>query len=132
MSLFNSEAEDKAMTMLPSMVAFRGDLSVFNILDIIQLIHTAQKTGKLCVYEYSRRLIGEVIFNFGRVVSARYSDCDDEGAVENLLQVQDGSFEFLPSLNPFQVRIHLSTPSLLMQCLKHLDEQGTSLVGQHA
>jgi hypothetical protein len=119
------------MTMLPSMVAFRGDLSVFNVLDIIQLVHTSQKTGKLCIYAMNRRLIGEVIFNFGRIVSARYVDCDDEGAVQNLLQVQEGSFEFLPSLNPFQVRIHLSTPGLLMQCLKQLDEQSASLVGQH-
>lgn len=120
------------MTMLPSMVAFRGDLSVFNVLDIIQLVHSSQKTGKLRIFSFGRQELGEVVFNHGRIVSAHCVESDNESAVHHLLRVRDGSFEFLPSLNPFKVCIHLSTTSLLMQCLKQLDEEGVSLVGQHA
>ena len=120
------------MTMLPSMVAFRGDLAVFNVLDIIQLVHSSQKTGRLRIASYNRQEMGEVVFNHGRIVGAHCSDSDNEGAVHKLLRIKIGSFEFLPSLNPFQVRIHLSTPSLLMHCLKQLDEEGFTLAPQPA
>lgn len=116
------------MNMLPSMVAFRGDLTIFSVLDIIQLVHSSQKTGRLRILSAERWEIGEVIFNHGRIVGARSGEVDNEGAVNKLLRVRTGSFEFLPSLKAFQVQIYLSTPNLLIRCLKQMDEEVAALV----
>ena len=127
-----SVAGDNAMTMNPLMVAFHGDLTVFSLLDIIQLVHSSQKTGRLRLYSKMRKESGEIVFNQGKIAAVRTSHSSDETALQQLFQMELGSFEFQPSAVPFYARIQLGTPTLLMRCLQHMDEQRIMLAGQTA
>jgi Domain of unknown function (DUF4388) len=120
------------MTMLPSMIAFHGDLSVFKVLDVIQLVYSSRKTGRLRIISQLGREIGEVVFNAGRIAAARSTNSSDEPAVQQLLEVERGRFDFLPSPVPFHARIQVSTPNLLMRCLQKLDEKGVMFTSQPA
>jgi hypothetical protein len=120
------------MTMLPSMIAFHGDLSVFKVLDIIQLVYSSRKTGRLRIISQLGREIGEVVFNAGRIAAARSVLSSDEPAVQHLLEVKQGRFDFQPSPVPFHSRIQVSTPNLLMRCLQHLDEKRIMFTSQPA
>jgi hypothetical protein len=120
------------MTMLPSMIAFHGDLSVYKVLDVIQLVYSSRKTGRLRIISQVGREIGEVVFNAGRIAAARCTHFCDEPAVQQLLGVTRGRFDFQPSPVPFHARIQTSTPNLLLRCLQGIDEKQVMLTSQPA
>ena len=98
----------------------KGDLSEIGLLDVIQVLDNCQKTGKLLVS--SEGGAGTIFFNSGRIVNAIYQEKAGEQAMYALVAVKGGTFEYQPSVTPFDVVIHNSNTNLLLEGLRLLDE----------
>jgi tetratricopeptide (TPR) repeat protein len=101
-------------------VSLRGDLSEIGLLDVIQILDNAQKTGKLMIKSVGNP--GTIFFNSGRIVNATYQDKVGEPAMYALVAVKGGSFDYKPSTVAFDVVIHNSNTNLLLEGLRLLDE----------
>lgn len=104
---------------------FTGDLRMFTLIDVIQLITSSNKTGTLCVINGDAS--GLIRFNGGRLIASEYNGLTGEDAVYGLLQFSEGVFEFRPSANRFPEKIRISTTNLLLEGLRRLDESRRSI-----
>lgn len=100
--------------------ALRGDLSEIGLLDVIQILDSCQKNGKLLID--SEGQAGVIFFNGGRIVNATYQEKSGEPAVYALVAVKGGCFEYQPSSNSFDVVINNNNTNLLLEGLRLLDE----------
>ena len=97
--------------------AFSGNLALFNITHVLQLISSTRRSGILRLHSKEQLLIGEVVFQTGQIINANYADKWGMDAVFALLKVRSGTFEFMAhpvSANP---SIHVDTTSLLLDGL---------------
>lgn len=101
-------------------VSLRGDLSEIGLLDVIQILDNAQKSGKLMIKSEGNP--GTIFFNSGRIVNATYQDKVGEPAMYALVAVKGGSFDYKPSSVAFDVVINNSNTNLLLEGLRLLDE----------
>src|SRR5207245_871035 len=101
-------------------VALKGDLSEIGLLDVIQVLDNAQKSGKLTISSDGKP--GTIFFNSGRIVNASFQDKVAEPAMYALVAVKGGSFEYRASSSPFEVVINNSNTNLLLEGLRLLDE----------
>jgi len=101
-------------------VSLRGDLSEIGLLDVIQILDNAQKSGKLMINSEGNP--GTIFFNSGRIVNATYQDKLGEPAMYALVAVKGGSFDYKPSSAAFDVVITNSNTNLLLEGLRLLDE----------
>jgi tetratricopeptide (TPR) repeat protein len=101
-------------------VILKGDLSEIGLLDIIQLLDNAQKSGSLELLSEGKP--GTIFFNSGRMVNARFQEKTAEPAIYALVGVNGGRFEFKLARQPFPVVIHESNTNLLLEGLRLLDE----------
>jgi|GEM_PF-1593266 tetratricopeptide (TPR) repeat protein len=101
-------------------VSLRGDLSEIGLLDVIQILDNAQKSGKLVISSEGNP--GTIFFNSGRIVNATYQDKVGEPAVYALVAVKGGNFDYKPSSVAFDVVISNSNTNLLLEGLRLLDE----------
>jgi tetratricopeptide (TPR) repeat protein len=101
-------------------VALKGDLSELGLLDVIQILDNAQKSGKLTISSDGNP--GTIFFNSGRIVNATYQDKVGEPAMYALVAVKGGSFEYKVSSTAFEVVINNSNTNLLLEGLRLLDE----------
>ncbi|MSO23303.1 MAG: DUF4388 domain-containing protein [Acidobacteria bacterium] len=114
-----------AATVSGTVAALKGDLSEIGLLDVIQILDNCQKTGKLLVS--SEGQAGTILFNAGRIVNAIYQEKAGEHAMYALVAVKGGTFEYQPSATAFDVVIHNSNTSLLLEGLRLLDEANRDL-----
>jgi tetratricopeptide (TPR) repeat protein len=110
---------EKASPDIPS-GALRGDLSEIGLLDIIQLLDNAQKSGWLQLKSEGNP--GTIFFNSGKMVDASYLGKKGEEAIYALVGINGGYFEYQPSSELFGVVIHESNTNLLLEGLRRLDE----------
>ncbi len=101
-------------------VSLKGDLSEIGLLDVIQILDNAQKTGQLFIESEGNS--GIILFNSGRIVNATYQEKTRELAMYALVAVKGGSFDYKPSMTPFGVVINNSNTNLLLEGLRLLDE----------
>ena len=101
-------------------VALKGDLSELGLLDVIQILDNAQKSGKLLISSEGQD--GAIYFNSGRIVNASYQKKVGEQAVYALVGVKGGTFEYEPSDKAFELVINNSNTNLLLEGLRLLDE----------
>lgn len=101
-------------------VALKGDLSEIGLLDVIQILENAQKTGKLLIVSDGQA--GAIFLNSGRIVNATYQNKLGEAAMYALVAVKGGNFEYQPSASAFEVTINNSNTNLLLEGLRLLDE----------
>jgi tetratricopeptide (TPR) repeat protein len=101
-------------------VSLCGDLSEIGLLDVIQILDNAQKSGKLMIKSEGNP--GTIFFNSGRIVNATYQDKVGEPAMYALVAVKGGSFDYKPSSVAFDVVINNSNTNLLLEGLRLLDE----------
>ena len=101
-------------------VSLRGDLSEIGLLDVIQILDNAQKSGKLMIKSEGHP--GTIFFNLGRIVNATFQDKVGEPAMYALVAVKGGSFDYKPSSVAFDVVINNSNTNLLLEGLRLLDE----------
>ncbi len=100
--------------------ALKGDLSEIGLLDIIQLLDNAQKSGQLILASGGKP--GTIFFNSGRMVNAEYLDKKAEAAICALVGIKGGTFEYKPAADPFPIVIRESNTNLLLEGLRLLDE----------
>jgi hypothetical protein len=98
-----------------------GDLSDINIFDIVQILENSKMTGVLALR--SPRLAGNVYMNDGLVVDAIIGQKIGLDAFGELIDINEGQFEFAKSASRFQQRIESSSnTSLILDVLRDKDE----------
>jgi diguanylate cyclase (GGDEF)-like protein len=101
-------------------VTLSGDLSEIAVQDIVQILESGQKCGKLLISAAGQT--GAILFNSGKIVDAGFRDRLGEPAVYDLLALRQAKFEYRPSPTPFPQVIHSSNTYLLLEGLRLLDE----------
>jgi hypothetical protein len=98
-----------------------GDLSDINIFDIVQILENSKMTGVLALK--SPRASGNVYMNEGLVVDAVIGQKIALEAFSELIDINEGQFEFEKSSTRFQTRIESSSnTSLILDILRDKDE----------
>lgn len=109
-------------------VALAGDLSLISIFDAIQVVENSKLTGLLVIK--SQMLLGSISFNEGKIVDAEANGQNGTKAIQSIIEVATGSFEFLTSDKEFPVVIQVSSnTNFLLDVLtqmetKRAQEQG--------
>jgi len=101
-------------------VALKGDLSEIGLLDIVQILDSSQKSGKLNIHVEGHE--GTIFLNSGKIVDAAFMDKHGELAMYALVAVKGGTFIYKPSNVPFEVVINTSNTNLILEGLRLLDE----------
>jgi hypothetical protein len=101
-------------------VTLRGDLSDIALQDIVQILESGRKCGKLVITSAGQT--GAVFFNAGRIVDAVFKDKVGEPALYDLIAIRKAKFEYRPSESPFTELINSSNTYLLLEGLRLLDE----------
>lgn len=101
-----------------------GDFSAIAFPDLVVILEMGRRTGTLAVG--TRRAVGEVFFNEGRVVHAVYGNLVGSEAFFKLMAEGQGQFEFLPG--PCEVTvdsftIEESVTGLIMEGARLLDTE---------
>jgi DNA-binding response OmpR family regulator len=102
-----------------------GSLADLGFVDLLQTIDVSQKTGVLQVRSQGRT--GAVYFRDGRVVDAQYGPHEGESALYRFLSWSSGEFELVFRPVRQDDRLGVSTPGLLMECMRRLDAWGALL-----
>ena len=96
----------------------QGTLSLIPVLDIVSLLNSNLKTGRLVIMARDTR--GEIFLEKGEIIHARWKDADGKKAFKYIMELKAGTYFFnnhLPS-----IRHTISEPlSLLLLSLKSLD-----------
>lgn len=101
-------------------ITLSGDLSEIAMQDIVQILESGQKCGKLLINAAGQT--GAIFFNSGKIVDAGFKDKVGEPALYNLLAIGQAKFEYRPSQTPFPQVINSSNTYLLLEGLRLLDE----------
>ena len=75
-----------------------GELAEFSIVDLLQLINSAQKTGTIDLAISEGKAV--VYFKKGEIVHARLRDLRDKDAVYAILAVKNGRFTYTRGIDP--------------------------------
>jgi len=103
-------------------VALAGDLSLVSIFDAIQVIENSKLTGLLVIK--SNMLLGSISFNEGKIVDAEANGQNGTKAIQDIIEVSVGSFEFLTSEREFPVVIQVSNnTNFLLDILTKLETE---------
>jgi CRP-like cAMP-binding protein len=97
-----------------------GRLSLINLIDLVQTLSTARRTGTLTITHRGMR--AELAFREGRLISARVGDEKGEEAFYGLLAWLDGDFCFEQGEVAEEGEIRSDTMGLLMEGLRRLDD----------
>ena len=113
--------DDEATPSHPTeAVTLKGDLSDIAMQDIVQLLESGRKCGRLVIHASGQT--GVIFFNSGRIVDAGFRDKVGEPAVYDLLTMKQARFEYRPSESSFPEVISNSNTFLLLEGLRLLDE----------
>jgi diguanylate cyclase (GGDEF)-like protein len=104
----------------PEAVTLKGDLSDIAMQDIVQILESGRKCGRLEIHASGQT--GVIFFNSGRIVDAGFRDKVGEPAVYDLLAMKQAKFEYRPSETAFPEVISSSNTFLLLEGLRLLDE----------
>jgi tetratricopeptide (TPR) repeat protein len=98
-----------------------GDLADINIFDIVQILENSRMTGTLTLSALT--LAGNIYFNEGLVVDAVIGQEVGNAAFAELIDLNEGQFEFEKSPTEFRKRIDVgSNTSLILDVLREKDE----------
>lgn len=104
---------------------FRGDLAQVGLGDLLQLLSMNHRTGVVAISTGLGE--GEVRVDGGEVVDAIYRRLEGEKALFRLLGEKQGRFAFTHSQGPMLRRLQASTPELLIEGARQLDELNARL-----
>ncbi len=100
----------------------QGSLNLIPVLDIVSLLNSNLKTGRFVLS--TGKLSGEIFFEKGEIIQARYKSYDGKTAFHRLMEIRSGKFVFynhLPNVKPT-----ISEPlSLLLLSMKSVSEEAT-------
>ncbi|WP_028580246.1 DUF4388 domain-containing protein [Desulfogranum japonicum] len=100
-----------------------GELGEISIVDLLQLMHTAQKTGTVELLLHQGQAL--VFFNYGEIVHVRFNTLRDKDALFSLLGSNQGHFSYSKGI-PDEIREHPPLGDFigtLMEGLQRLDEE---------
>lgn len=103
------------------MAGVTGTLGLFSLVDLLQLLATASRTGRLGVQHPAG--LARVYFDRGQVVHAEFASLEGEEAVLALFEDERGTFEFVNGLPAPRRSIDTPTESLVLDALRRLDEE---------
>ncbi len=98
-----------------------GSLEDLNLIDLIQIIQDEKRTCKLVLEKGNKK--GEIEFNKGKVVNARYNNENPVLAVKIMSHWMKGRFSIQPSTRSFIKRVKLTNQELILECLDHINKQ---------
>jgi len=100
---------------------FEGSLEEMNVIDLIQIIQDEKRTCKVTLEKGARK--GEVEFNKGKVVNARYNNENPVLAIKIMSHWLKGRFNIQNFKKNFIKRIKLNNQELILECLDHINKQ---------
>jgi hypothetical protein len=98
-----------------------GSLEEMNLIDLIQTIQDEKRTCKVILDKGT--LKGEVEFNKGKVVNARYNNENPVLAIKIMSHWMKGRFYIHSSKRSFSKRVKLPNQKLILECLDHINKQ---------
>jgi PAS domain S-box-containing protein len=103
----------------------RGKLTDFSVIDLAQILVQGTKTGQLMLLRKKEpRYVGSIYFYCGSIIHAEaHNSLSGEEALPALLNLKDGSFEFLFNQNSPVTSINGDAMGILMDACRRADEQ---------
>jgi hypothetical protein len=102
------------------MSTLRGKLQSISLVDVLQLLHANRKTGELLVNRAPRQS-GVLYVQNGEVVHAETAKAQGESAAFDILEWDQGGFEFVTTPVKVPATIRRSVPDLLMEAARTTD-----------
>ena len=99
-----------------------GTLSQMPLLEILNLLNSGKKTGKLLVRNKNTK--GEIYFREGEVVHSACCSYMSEHAILNILAWTDGTFSFEANVLAAEISITIPTKTLLLQTAQNVQDWG--------
>ena len=100
--------------------AIRGSLTQLRLIDILKLLTTHGKTGRLIIKRGDEA--GEIYFDQGKIVHSTLGMKQGETTFLALLSWGEGEFEFTPNVATPENSITMPTDRLLMEGIKRIQE----------
>ena len=97
-----------------------GTLGLFSLVDLFQLLASAQRSGRLGVDHPAG--LARVYFDKGNVVHAEFGELKGEDAVYARFADERGSFEFRLGIPAPESTIASGTENLVLEAIRRLDE----------
>ena len=112
--------EEKARTA-STKKGITGNLAEIHVTDLIQMLSAGGKTGALKLFKEEES--GEVFFNQGQVINARYQQVEGVEAFNILVRWEHGLFILDPDAQLLDQKIFDSTEMLLIEACRVWDEE---------
>ncbi len=108
-------------------MALEGDLSDFNLVDIMQLVDLGKKTGGVEIYGQrgNEKLEGWIYFREGKIHSADAGGMQGDEAAYNLFSCTAGPFVFRENLPLPPRNVHVSNEIVIMEGIGRQDAWAT-------
>jgi hypothetical protein len=97
-----------------------GTLGLFSLVDLIQLLSGARRSGRLLVQHPHGD--AKLYFEEGEIVHAVFGEATGEAAVYALFADERGPFSFAAGLPAMERSIELRTQNLVLEAVRRLDE----------
>lgn len=111
-------------TPLPSSGNFSGSLSILSLLEVMQTLNSARRTGTLTLDIKN----GPAILNLlnGELVGVKFGTFINKDAFYKLVSIKKGEFYFETNNGSFPKEMDIPTMSLLMEAMRLTDESSKS------
>ncbi|MBN2382816.1 response regulator [bacterium] len=100
--------------------AMVGDLTVFPIIDLVQILRLEKKTGEMTLSFQNTEAY--LRLNQGEVVDVEFGQLSGVQAFLSILEHEQGWFSFSLADGPFPTKLELNTQELLVESTRQLDE----------
>ncbi|HXV60933.1 MAG TPA: DUF4388 domain-containing protein [Vicinamibacteria bacterium] len=117
------------MTSASRTVELQGSLAKFTLSDVVQLLSSSARTGKLGLIEGDSGRAGAIYFESGTVVHAEVGVSEGEDAFFDLMRWSDGGFIFRPDEVADKKTVRERSPVLLIESARRSDEW--SVLAEH-
>lgn len=99
---------------------FRGNLAQISLLDILRMLSSGNRTGKLEIQNAGKS--GELFLDRGEIVHAVTGTQMGEGGVYSLMSWMEGDFNFMPDVVPPERSIGTTTEQLLLEAARQAEQ----------
>ena len=101
----------------------RGSLAFTTLTDVLQFLHTTNRTGELWVEGGPDQRAAQVYFDHGTVYHSQVGDVTGVDALVEIISWVEGTFIFSTNKMSPTVTIEVSLPSVLVDAARLLDER---------
>lgn len=117
-----ASSKEKSPQKIRTDLTFAGNLAYVTIFDAVQVVESAKMTGLMVIK--SDRHLASVAFNDGKIVDSECNGKNGVAAFREIIEIDNGTFEFSASENSFPVVIDVSSnTNFLLDVLTELDNE---------